>query len=234
MPRFKELIEGPALDVGCGTGRLLVPLLKAGIDIEGADASADMITWYRRALEDAGLDTTLYVQRAAELETGKQYQTVMMCGTLGIATDLDSEVEGLRRIHQHLVQGGRLVFDHHLPYHPGTWMNWVRQPELPQPWPEPTKPHDLGDGTSLSTWMRGVDFDPLEQTLVREMRAELYRDGEVIKSETHRLNHMLYFKNDVLLMLRLAGFGEVEVYDGLSAAPPRAWKSSRIMFVAHA
>ena len=32
----------PVLDAGCGTGRLLVPWLQAGIDVDGCDASADM------------------------------------------------------------------------------------------------------------------------------------------------------------------------------------------------
>ena len=31
----------PALDVGCGTGRVLLPLLRAGIDIDGDGASSD-------------------------------------------------------------------------------------------------------------------------------------------------------------------------------------------------
>ncbi len=82
--------------------------------------------------------------------------------------------------------------------------------------------------------MRTVAFDPLEQILVREMRADLYRDGEVIQSEVHRLDHMIYFKNDILLMLRLAGFGEVEVFDGMTSEAPRPWETTRLMFVAHA
>ena len=33
----------PVLDVACGTGRLLVPLLRAGIDVDGCDLSEDML-----------------------------------------------------------------------------------------------------------------------------------------------------------------------------------------------
>ena len=35
--------EGPILDGGCGAGRLLVPWLRRGFDVDGCDASADMI-----------------------------------------------------------------------------------------------------------------------------------------------------------------------------------------------
>ena len=33
----------PVLDVACGTGRLLLPLLRAGIDVDGCDLSEDML-----------------------------------------------------------------------------------------------------------------------------------------------------------------------------------------------
>lgn len=43
---FKSKIETygqPALDLGCGTGRLLIPLLQAGLDVDGCDYSQDML-----------------------------------------------------------------------------------------------------------------------------------------------------------------------------------------------
>src|SRR5262249_25512074 len=33
----------PALDAGCGAGRLLLPWLRAGFDVDGCDVSADMV-----------------------------------------------------------------------------------------------------------------------------------------------------------------------------------------------
>ena len=46
IPYFQKFIERdgePALDVACGTGRLLLPYLRAGLDVDGCDVSADMI-----------------------------------------------------------------------------------------------------------------------------------------------------------------------------------------------
>ena len=42
---FKTFVEegrGPALDVACDTGRLLIPFLRAGLDVDGVDVSEDM------------------------------------------------------------------------------------------------------------------------------------------------------------------------------------------------
>ena len=48
---FRSYVESgqPALDVGCGSGRLLVPWVADGLDVDGVDASADMIEACRYA-----------------------------------------------------------------------------------------------------------------------------------------------------------------------------------------
>ena len=46
IPYFQGRIERggePALDVACGTGRLLLPYHRAGLGVDGCDVSADMI-----------------------------------------------------------------------------------------------------------------------------------------------------------------------------------------------
>src|SRR5204862_4657221 len=43
--RFGE----PVLDLGCGTGRILLPLLRAGLDADGCDVSRDMLRWAKEA-----------------------------------------------------------------------------------------------------------------------------------------------------------------------------------------
>ncbi|HEY1288742.1 MAG TPA: methyltransferase domain-containing protein [Burkholderiales bacterium] len=42
---------GPVLEFGCGTGRILIPTARAGIEIAGLDAAAAMLAACRRRLE---------------------------------------------------------------------------------------------------------------------------------------------------------------------------------------
>jgi len=62
---FQGFIENggePALDLGCGTGRLLLPYLRAGLDVDGCDVSADMLALCSEEATREGLSPTLYEQ----------------------------------------------------------------------------------------------------------------------------------------------------------------------------
>src|SRR5512136_1735449 len=43
---------GPVLEVGCGTGRVLIPTARAGVEITGLDLSPHMLEVCRRKLKD--------------------------------------------------------------------------------------------------------------------------------------------------------------------------------------
>src|SRR6266542_3518573 len=70
---FQEYVEHgqPSLDVACGTGRLLIPYVRAGLDVDGCDVSADMIAFCREKAERQGLSPTLFVQPMHELDPAR-------------------------------------------------------------------------------------------------------------------------------------------------------------------
>ena len=106
---FQKLIERygqPALDAGCGTGRLLIPFLRAGLDVDGCDVSGDMLRYCRSKAESEGLSVRLYQQALHELDLPRQYQTIVACGVFGIGVSRDLDMQALRRFHQHLLPGG--------------------------------------------------------------------------------------------------------------------------------
>ena len=115
---FRDAIKRcgePALDAGCGTGRLLLPFLRLGLDVDGSDVSTDMLGWCATKAEAEGLSVNLYPQAMHELDLPRRYQTVVVCGSFGIGGTRATDLKGLRRIHAHLEPGGTLVMDHHLP-----------------------------------------------------------------------------------------------------------------------
>src|SRR5882762_9513202 len=45
-----QRFEGPVLELGCGTGRVLIPTARAGLEIVGLDASSPMLSVCRKKL----------------------------------------------------------------------------------------------------------------------------------------------------------------------------------------
>jgi SAM-dependent methyltransferase len=214
--RFIERDGQPALDVACGTGRLLLPYVRAGLDVDGCDVSADMIALCREQAEREGLSPTLFVQAMHELDPPRTYRTVFVCGGFGLGSTREQDLEALVRMHACLERGGTLVLDNEVPYaNPRQWSHWPKgeqRGELPRPWGELGEPRRGSDGNDYALNSRLVSLDPLEQQAVLEMRAYMWRDRDLLAQEEHRITINLYFRNELLLMLERAGFVAVVVH----------------------
>jgi SAM-dependent methyltransferase len=213
---FQKYVEAgqPALDVGCGTGRLLIPYLRAGLDVDGCDVSPDMLALCRERAEAEGLSPTLRAQAMHQLDMPRTYRTIYICGSFGLGGRRGHGEEALRRIHDHLEPGGALVLDNEVPYS-GDW-RWRRWPkerrgELPEPWPEPGPRRTGRDGTEYELRSRLVDIDPLAQRVTTAMRGFRWVDGRLVEEDEHVLEMTLYFTNELRLMLERAGFRDVEM-----------------------
>ena len=213
---FRRFVEAgqPALDVACGTGRLLLPYLRAGLDVDGCDISPDMISLCREAAAREGLDPNLDAQPMHELDLPRRYRTVFVCGGFGLGSTREQDLDALRRLHDHLEPGGVLVLDNEVPYAAGKrWQYWLAENRagLPEPRREPGPRRVGSDGTEYALCSRVLGFDPLAQQLSWEMRAFMWRDGELVAEEEHHLTMTAYFRNELVLMLERAGFADVEV-----------------------
>lgn len=222
-----ERFGQPALDLGCGAGRLLVPLLRDGFDIDGADVSKDMLAQAARLAAASGAHPSLHAQAVHQLETGRRYRTIFACGVVGIGGPRSEDLLGFRRAYDHLEPGGAFVIGHTLPtanMDPERWARWLpgRLGTLPRPWDDDWECRTAADGDELGLLMRVAAFDPLRQQLVLEMRARVWRDGKVIAEETHRLIENEYFSQELLLMLEIAGFREIEMVGAYGGKPATA------------
>jgi SAM-dependent methyltransferase len=115
---------GPVLELGCGTGRILIPIAEAGIDIVGLDLSRNMLAVLREKLAKQPDE----VQRRVELvegdmrtfALGRRFPLAMIPyrAFLHLMT-IDDQMRALTTIREHLVDGGRLAlnfFDPNLAY----------------------------------------------------------------------------------------------------------------------
>lgn len=235
---FKKLIErvgGPALDLGCGSGRLLLPFLKAGLDVEGCDYSADMLAVCRENLTKHGVDTELHNQGMHELDLGRTYNSIIICGTLGLGGSKRLTRLGMQRCYEHLEPGGIFAFDYEVPWNEvNYWRGWLPEGRrsLPTDWFEPNAERLLmSDGDYLENTVRIISQDALNGTAVKQIRFRVWRGDEMIKEEIQTLESEGYLKDELLLMLEIAGFDDVEIF-GDYTDEPATMDHKNLVFVA--
>lgn len=108
---------GPVLELGCGTGRVLIPTARAGIEIVGLDGSPFMLSVCKRKLssqpESVQSKVTGLVQgdmRSFELERKFSLVTIPFRPFQHLLT-VEDQLSCLLSIRRHLVAGGKLILD---------------------------------------------------------------------------------------------------------------------------
>lgn len=214
---FRRYVEAgqPALDVACGTGRLLLPYLRAGLDVDGCDISPDMLGLCREMADREGLSPRLYQQPMHELDLPRRYRTIYVCGAFGLGGNREHDELALRRFHEHLETGGMLVLDNEVPYSDGSeWRYWAPDDRvaLPTAWSDSAERRRGSDGAEYALSVRTLEVEPLSQRVTREIRGYMWRGGQLVEQDAHVLKMTLYFTNELKLLLERAGFSEVGIH----------------------
>lgn len=209
----------PVLDVGCGTGRLLLDYLAQEIDVEGVDNSPEMLERLREIAVSAGLKPAVYQAEMETLSLPRRYKTILVpSSSFQLVIDPAAAQEALRRFYEHLEPGGTLA----LPFFFIPKAPEVEGDVQTEEWRlvgEKVRPQD---GLLLRYWGRST-YDFTNQLEHTESRYELLRDGEVIYSEEHRRSpaDRWYSQAQVRERLEEAGFVGLRFYHEFTRQPAR-------------
>ncbi|HZL01223.1 MAG TPA: class I SAM-dependent methyltransferase [Caulobacteraceae bacterium] len=223
---YRAVIErrgGPALDVGCGTGRLLLDYLAIGLDVDGVDNSPEMLAICREKAEGLGIDVAsrLFEQEMDALTTPRRYATIFVPSlSFQLLTDPSSAARAMERFHDGLAPGGMLVVSFKSRLWPGrrtppqmAWTDWFN-----------AGARERGeDRATIRRWTR-ARFDHGEQLEHEENRYQVLRDGVVVEEEFHRRSPCVrwYSQGQAAELFDRAGFGAVTATaaDGFAPAAP--------------
>lgn len=185
------------LEVGSGTGRLLIPFLKEGLKIEGIDASSDMVSMcITHCIEHDVEANVKQIDVYNMSEVGTFDAIIIPTGTFCLFSDPNAVIEGC---YEHLEKGGKLVLDLIFPHGfvPGSVHRHVVYPNQKDVLFHEDHQHTIN-------WQT--------QQTRQFFRYELWRENKLCEQELEIFDLYWYQIDQMETMLRNSGYGQIEWY----------------------
>lgn len=217
MTYYREAIEranGKVLDVACAAGRLLLPFLKEGFDIEGVDSSPAMLDLLRKKAVKAKLNPTLYCQKLEDFDLKTTYRLIYISlGSIQLMKDRDDVKNFLQKCYRNLEEGGELVVSFFIP--------WAVVSIGAPGW------RIVSDVTNWRQNLRyirreNILLDPVEQTIAGQIRFEVWQGKFLFEMQEREIFLRWYSKEECIAFLKEAGFSTVTMERNYKkGTPPR-------------
>jgi SAM-dependent methyltransferase len=213
---FLEIIKQygqPALDIGCGTGRLVIDYQQEGIDTDGIDNSPEMIAICKEKADKLNLTPNLYVQDMLTLDLPRRYRVIIgSSSVLQLLTNIEDARIALRRFYDHLEPGGVFI----TPFA----FDWQEGEPLEHDWRlkfEKTRPED---GAVIRSWTREW-LEPANQWWHSEERFEVEMNGEIVVREHHRHSPegRWYTQPEAVALYEEIGFTNIQLLEAFAMQP---------------
>lgn len=188
-------IGGRILEGMVGTGRLLIPLLEAGLNVEGIDTSPNMLAACKRNCATRDLNPVLYQGSIENLDIpGKFSAIVVTLGSFMLLGNRTAAIAALQAFARHLEPNGKIFIDLGLPVSFNT-ENTVKQREPIQ---------GLDDSVIVMQTSSWIDWiKQIEHSLIRY---EKWKDGKLIDTELQHLPLHWFGQEEFIMCLREHGY----------------------------
>jgi len=206
LPFWLDLADrypGPILELGCGTGRVLVSLAKAGKEVYGMDIATDMLAFLHQHLA-SDLQGKVFIFQAdfTRFHLGLNFGLILLpCNTLSTLQTQDRRAL-LKCVRNHLLQEGSFVASMPNPYILQS-ISSQKQPEVEDVFSSPI------DGESIQvscSWKRTKSFFNIQWHYDR-----LQPDGHINRHSV-QVTHYLTEPQVYLEEMYRAGFKSHIVY----------------------
>jgi len=205
----------PVLELGCGTGRLLIPLAAAGHMVTGIDLSGDMLARCQEKLAAEGEATaeraSLVQGDIRRFELGRKFNLIMAaCNTILHCTTISDLLAVFARAREHLAPGGVFAVDFSIP-NVKAMIESSGEEEVFE------VIHPIRGSRIVDTYKATFDFARQIETIDTHL-AEW--DGRMLlRSARARSQRGIYFPREVALALGCSGFRIAKTWKGYRRGP---------------
>jgi len=234
VPFFVEAAKesgGPALELGSGTGRVLIPIAREGIAITGLDLSTDMLAVCRKKLEAEAEEVQARVQLVEgdmqDFKLKERFRLVTMpFRPFQHLTTVEDQLACLDCIRLHLAEDGKVIVDVFNPKLEALVAENLGEEMTPEP--EFTMP----DGRKVIRKHKIVSRDWVNQ--IQQIELIYYvthpdgRQERLVQAFPMRY----FFKFEMEHLLARAGFEVEQLYSDYDKSPYGAKYPGELIFVA--
>lgn len=199
--------DGPVLEVGCGTGRIYLELLRSGVDAYGIDISEKMLEILERRAERELIEPQV---RRAEMQTftpRREYETVIIPSrTFLHNVSREDQRQTLANIYNALAPGGQLVCNFYTP-------NFVTLADRLSS----TIEHEFRYEGETFTVRIDEEYDDKVHNVVNCVQTIEDENGSTVEEISTRIK--LVTKDEFALLLETAGFDDWNLFGGFDLEP---------------
>lgn len=221
MPFYVDLareIGGPVLEIGCGTGRVLLPIARAGIEIHGLDQSPAMLDVLKAKLasepEEIRRRVTLHAGDMRHARLGRKFPLVTIpFRPLQHMHTIVDQLAALRTAVLHLSDEGKLAFDVFYPKF-DSLLSEIDEERFEMEWAVEGKP-----GTIIRRFYRKDSVDKIHQSFSGTFIYRSFEGDRLVHEETAPLHMTWYMYPQLRALFLLVGLEIVEEYGSFAKAP---------------
>jgi SAM-dependent methyltransferase len=201
--------DGPVLELGCGTGRTLIPIAADGIPCVGLDASRAMLDALLAKQPPPTLRTICAPMQHFDLGAERFELIFSAFRAFQHLYTVEDQLACLSCVRRHLAPGGLLAFD---VFHP----RLARIAQLEEPEFEELRfPYEGDEVVRYTTVTRDIG---LQVQRVR-FRYERRRGGEVVGNEITDFDMRWFYRFEIEHLLARAGFELAALYGDFDRSP---------------
>jgi SAM-dependent methyltransferase len=216
LPFYQERIGAKHLDVlelGCGTGRILIPLAKDVGFIQGIDASIEMLAICKRKIAQQALPQTkakVEVGDITDFELGHEFDLIIAPFRVIQNLETDTELSRMfQSIRKHLKANGSCILNAFRPY--AEWQQLARDWSTYAEDFEWEVPFEKG---ILSRYCKRVKVDDERQITYPDLIYRLTKEGKLVEEVVLSICMRCFYPSQFEQMIEKHGFRIAQKWGG--------------------
>jgi predicted RNA methylase len=212
--------KGLILEPMCGAGRFLIPMLQAGLQAQGFDASIYMINAFKQNYSKVSdVDAPIWQSFIEDFNNDNLYKLIFIpYGSWGLLTDQATVKKSLEIIFKHLAVGGKFVLEIETIASVPKLLGILHKKTVKR-----------ADGSKIRLSMV-AHYEPVAQIFESDCKYESIIDNEVVGVEFEEFKQYLYKFDEFDQMLRDVGFKKILKFQDFKKSVPKSINAYIIIY----